>query len=65
MKRRCTKYRLISHTIIGNGRRLPVDRVTDQVWDDPSSELKVSNDYFIYLNSPGLEVDMIAPEDMV
>ena len=40
----------ISHTILGDGKRLPIDRVTDEVWNNSNSGLDIT--------PPELDVDM-------
>ena len=39
----------ISHTILGEGKRLPIDRVTDEIWNDSNSGMDIT--------PPELDVD--------
>lgn len=64
MNHRSTKYIPISHTTIGNGRRMPIDTVTDKVWNYPRSHQEESEESFIDAKDPDMEVDMITTEDI-
>lgn len=64
-KRRGRKSIPIYHIVIGDGRRLPLDRVTDQLLNDPSrdnpnSEHDENDDQFMKtVVPPNLDVDMV------
>lgn len=70
MNRRGSKSIPFSNTVIGEGRRLTIDRVTDQKFNDPYSDytsIKSDENYDSLMKTfrPYLEVDLVVNERII